>query len=112
MKKEAIIAVQEYFKEKLLNGEFEFIEFSEHITTVAIDQDYIFLLWTANGSKHLKIYENRISTMNLAFTEIEQKIIWGRLEKTLTDWRNGDLRSQKLEIYNRLKKELELEDQE
>jgi hypothetical protein len=108
MTKETILAVQEYFKQKLINGEFEIKEFSQYVIHIVIDKDFDFALWVSNGSDRLRTYEGEDSFMKLIFNEKEKKSVWKNLDKPLADFKNGDLHSQKLAAYENLRKELNL----
>ena len=46
--KEKIKEIQDYFKDKILSEDFEVSEVSEHVTTLLVDGEYKFNIWTGN----------------------------------------------------------------
>lgn len=60
--KEKIKEIQDYFREKLLKGEFEITKRERFTYTVLIDKEYKFEIWMSNGSEHRKLYCSSIGT--------------------------------------------------
>ena len=65
--------VQDYFKNKLLSGEFEVAKISECTIELLVDSEYLFVIWTGNMHlpKYRKNYSNDLSFMDLEFTNEE-----------------------------------------
>ena len=81
--KEKIAEIQKYFKDKIVNGDYEIIDICEHYPTIQIDGEYNFALWTSNEVTNIEAYMGSgKSFMKLPeFTEEEKKIIWKALEE-------------------------------
>jgi len=102
--KEKIKEINDYFVNRLVNGEYIVKESNEHITTVLID-DYRFDVWLSNGpdrvATNISVHN---SFMNLDFTPVEQQMIYSNLHNHKLEVKL----KQKLDQYEALKKELGL----
>lgn len=102
--KEKIKEINDYFVNRLANGEYIVKNSNEHMTIVLID-DYRFDVWTANGPDRIATNTSvHNSFMHLEFTPVEKQMIYSNLH-------NHDLEvkiQQKLDQYEALKKELGL----
>ena len=65
--------VQDYFKQKILNEEFEILEVTEHYVQIKIDNKYQFTIWIANGFQYFGTATNFSNFIELKFSE-SQKI--------------------------------------
>ena len=105
--------IGDYFKNKIISGEFEVISCSECTATVLIDVKYEFRLWIANEPKlHFRFYENTFITNNtlefMKFKTQEERISgWEQVNSRVQDYRQNVLKIEKQEEFNRLKKELD-----
>lgn len=66
--KEKIQEVQNYFKEKLLKGDFKIIEREQYTYIVSIDEEYKFSIWMKNDAKNRKL--NTITHLSFMMLDI------------------------------------------
>jgi hypothetical protein len=98
--------VSDYFKEKLLEGDYKFIKCNEHKATVQIDNKYMVDLWTANDIKrYLDVYEpGSILSNEISFNSEKERIkVWGHLEPYVLD----NLKKERIKDLKLLKAEIE-----
>jgi hypothetical protein len=109
--KEKIIEVQNYFKNRIINGEYEFLKCDEFKAVISVD-GFIFNLWIANGLVGFKFWEitsdeyfMRLPEMN----ENERIMAWISIEPLVIYHRYSVLRAEKLAKLESLKKELNID---
>ena len=74
MIEEKIKEVENYFIDKVVNGDYEFIGCNEHVAEIVIDKKYLFELWIANGAEHFKFYGQIIpGKKDLCFRNAKQR---------------------------------------
>ncbi|NMA74467.1 MAG: hypothetical protein GX963_09980 [Bacteroidales bacterium] len=97
--------VQDYFKNKIVSGDYRVVNKTKYAALLLIDNKYHFVIWIANGVFGLKnigdevIFKNNRSPFNvtiynfihLSFTDKEKEIIY----KGLTSRRVSKLRKKK-----------------
>lgn len=73
--------VQNYFKGKIVSGDYEIIDYDRYITGICVDEKYPFTFWTGNGAPNIGIYFDcgYKSFMDIKFIGEEKKIIWDYL---------------------------------
>jgi hypothetical protein len=102
--KEKIKEINDYFVNRLVNGEYV-VQSSEAFRVIVLIDDYRFDIWTANGpdnvSTNTAIHE---SFMHLEFTPAEKHMIYSNLKNYMLE----ETTKQKLKEYEALKKELGL----
>ena len=102
--------IQEYFKNKLISGDYEILYADHYRIHVIIDSKYVFVLWIANGESHLKIdYDYKftkdvISFMDIGFTAAERKKIWSNRIRVIAEKQAKEKADAELKEYHRLKK--------
>jgi hypothetical protein len=101
-----IIEVQEYFKIKLLDGDFKIDSVGEFTATVIVDEKFEFSLWVGNkdieGS--VRIYHgSNMNFIHLDFSVAESEKIKKIL---LEDIKKGELKSKQKQL-EKLQKEIE-----
>lgn len=73
--KNQILEIQNYFKQKLISGDYELLTpSSEHVSEVVIDNEFKFSLWTSDLKyfyQYSPVYENFILLPE--FNQTEQK---------------------------------------
>jgi hypothetical protein len=99
--KEKIQEVQNYFKTKLLRGEFEIVKREAYTYIVSIDEEYNFSIWMKNGPENRKLYKHADDNfMHIDLTEEESVLLHNLLvsdyKKFLVD-----------ELVNKKERELE-----
>jgi len=105
--------VANYFKHKIIEGEFEFKKCGEHTATVLIDEKYEFQLWIANEPKNnFDFYDSSFMVKNSADflkfrTQKERLAGWRQIKPHVQAYKNKVLKREKQKELNRLKKELE-----
>ena len=65
--KDQIKQVHDYFRDKIVNGDYEIIKLEQHTADILIDGEYKFTLWIANGNYSFGTYERSENTMQIAF---------------------------------------------
>ena len=78
--KEKIKEVRDYFKKRIVDGDYEITEVKENSIVILID-DYEFSLWTANENYGLSLYLD--SFMNVKFDRTEKLSIYNNLRPTI-----------------------------
>jgi len=71
--KDKIKEVEDYFKTKLLNGDYEITKRDQYIYTVLIDNKYIFAIWVSGDVCNRDIYVMRDNYIQISFDTIEEK---------------------------------------
>lgn len=101
--KEKIKEINDYFVNRLVNGEYVVHSVGSN-TTVLID-DYSFDIWVANGPDWIATNQAvHQSFMQLEFTKAEKHMIYSNLNNYMLEEKT----KQKIEQYNALKEELGL----
>jgi len=97
--KDKIQEVHDYFKNKLINGEFIVTSPSKYTIGVRVDDMYDFILWVGNFALPLTVALTNydISYMNITFSEEDRF----KLHKILTPY---VLNMQKYELQNEIDK--------
>lgn len=77
--------VQDYFKKKLIDGDYEEVSHDGYNLWLKIDKQYLFILWIANGVEFLCVTDDLdegsnevLSFMNIKFSEYDKKAIWSK----------------------------------
>ena len=65
--------IQNYFADKIANGNYEVGGVDGHTIEVIVDDKYPFSLWIANEALNFKTWYLKDSFMNLEFTEEQQE---------------------------------------
>lgn len=107
MEKE-IKKVEDYFKNKLLSGDFEVSETKEHTVKLIIDSKYVFTIWTGNFDipSTRRCYDGGENYMNIPFNKTESIKLHGKLSPIVNKFRKEVLLAKKKEELKRLQKEL------
>lgn len=107
--KKKIEEVQEYFKNKILAGEYEAVGLTDYVINLKVDDLFIFSFWSCNGDTNFKQYidsgyPNFIYLPE--FSEAERVSAYTLLKPTLDKMTEEILNESKLEQYNNLQTEL------
>jgi ribulose-5-phosphate 4-epimerase/fuculose-1-phosphate aldolase len=73
MKTYKIKEVQDYFKAKLLAGEFELIKCTNATISVKVDEHYTFFIWAENNVRNRELSGLDKSFIDLSFTDNEKQ---------------------------------------
>ncbi len=107
--KTKIKEVHDYFRDKIVNGEFDVVKIEEHHITVSVDRIYNFIIWTANGESPLSTYPgswNGLRTfMHLGFRVKDKEKLWPKMNKIMKDYDEKFAKKDREASYKRLKKE-------
>lgn len=110
--KEKIKEVEDYFKDKISNGDFEIKGCSEFTVQILIDNQYSFNLWVANDPKtgFNFYYHTSDEEKGITFsfnTEKERLKAWRKVKPLVEGYRNSVLKVKKEKELKRLQKEIE-----
>lgn len=112
--KTQIEKVKNYFKNKLLAGDFEIIEVSEHYCTILIDKEYPFNIWIGNMVKYpalVSIWEYGQNFMYIQFSKEERLHLYSIFLKPVNEHKRNVLINKKREELAELENELKLQDE-
>ena len=110
--KTKIKEVHDYFRDKLIKGDFKVRSIEEYYILLIIDGEYLFVIWSANESYALRAescFINRrfeYSFMDINFREKDKISLWGKIKLIIK--KHNDtvvLKAKELE-FEKLKKEL------
>ena len=109
MKKELknqIKEVQDYFKNKIIDGEYKVNKVDDYSLQVTVDGEYEFCLWTSNGVSHFRLYDGMFNFVNFEFSEAEAILALAECEEARKQAWEDKVRPQKLKQLEKLQKEL------
>ncbi|MDD4515683.1 hypothetical protein [Massilibacteroides sp.] len=106
--KDKITEIENYFKNKLLSGEFKIISINEYTLELIIDCEYTFNIWIGNYNipETRKIYKSMISFMNIELTDTQAKKLHYILSPEIRKYKNEILLEQKKKELEKLQKEI------
>ena len=100
--------VDDYFKSKVLSGDYEVIETNQHEAVLSVDDKYDFKVWIGNDMPD-NIFIYGITAFKMPkLSDSEKQKAWDILEPKLKAYNETTVKAEKLKQYNKLKKELEL----
>jgi len=104
--KQKIKELNDYFVAKIVAKDYEVVKFETFAVKIKIDDEYIFRMWLSNGVGNLSFYETGFleTFMKLSFTDAEKQIIYDNFQTGY----NAEKRAAKVEAFEKLKKELEI----
>lgn len=105
--KEMISRLQEYFMNKVLNGDFTVIRVTRYYITVEID-DYLFNFWVANGKEFFKVYITENNFMNLYIKDSDKPAMYRVIMDKAKTFYNEMHREETLKKLKDLKDELDM----
>lgn len=102
--------VHNYFRDKLINGDFKVDKIKSHEICLIIDNEYLFIIWSANKDYGVQTRGadtlNKGSFMDLIFSDKDKKTIWGKLKPIIKKHNDTVILKEKKYQYEKLKKEL------
>jgi len=105
--KTKIKEVHDYFKQKLIRGDYEIIEIKERTVLITID-GYKFSLWVANEDFSFETYSGDFNFMAITLDKEEVIKGWSVIKKHLDKhYQEVTLQNKKIQ-FEQLKKELSL----
>lgn len=101
--------VQDYFKQRIINGEFTVVDCGEHCCIIEIDK-YSFSFWIGNGKDYFKQYTSSgdPNFIYLSARNSENRRMYRSLKPHIEQYRKDILNKKKMEEYLKLQKELGL----
>lgn len=101
--KNKIKDVQRYFKDKIINQDYEIVSVTDSVRTLLIDKEYVFKLIPIPRIESFMLY-GFDNFMKLDFTDREKEEVWQLIKDDIykIDKQN------KLKEFNKLKQELGL----
>lgn len=98
--------VKEYFKNKILEGDFKLIDIEQYECTLLIDSKYPFQVWLGNfETPHLR-FVMKSSFMNIDLNDAECIYLHNLIQFHIRHYRNLKLIDKKLQEVRDLKAEL------
>lgn len=98
--------VQDYFKNKILTGDFEITEIENYSMVLKVDKIYEFVFWTGNVDIPESRKQYEFNFMDLDLTEEDHFAIDVILQPSIQDYRRNELYNQKVLELENLKAEL------
>ncbi len=71
----------DYFVQKLMDGDFEIEQETDCHVTAVIDGQYKFMLWCANTPCCFRVYEQEVATMDLKFNNSQKIKLWNKFQQ-------------------------------
>ncbi len=96
--KAKIKEIQQYFKNKLLAGEFEVKKINEYYVDVVIDGEYPFVIWVGNMFNYphtVKTWESGNNLIKLDFTKEDGLQLCSIIKPAVLKYRKNTLIAQK-----------------
>ena len=107
---EDIKEVQDYFKRKILSGDFQIEAVDTHVANITIDKVFPFCIWIGNPNTCEPYSEHWPHFIQLPkFSEDEITKCWKLFKPIVACTRAEELKTKKFNEYKRLKTELENE---
>ena len=110
-----LIKVSDYFKEKLLKGDYKFISCDDYTAEILIDGVYKFSVWISNDQPHnFEFYQSsgtctiKIGNSMKFETKKERVIAWLKIKPLIFKYKNDILLNKKREELAKLESELNL----
>ena len=102
--KTKIKEVQDYFKSKLIAGDFEILEICYHTIKVSVENEYEFSIWIANWANpsHCELYKSEPNFIVIPFTEDEKSILHDVIEPYRAEYLRSELKKEIEEKTNLL----------
>ena len=97
--REKIQEAQDYFRNKIVNGEYVIMSTHQYRSYITIDDRYHLEIWMTNGVESFCI---DFLGRNIPFTDEERKVIYTGLESRINKAKLDDLLEQKKEIDNEI----------
>lgn len=105
--KNKIKEVQDYFKAKILSGDFTVVKAEDIIVDIIIDGEFKFSIW-ANKAISFSQWKHNDNFIELEpFTQEEHKLGFNVFDPIKAEAEAERLKTTKLEEFNKLKSELE-----
>ena len=97
--------LNDYFVNKLVNADYVIKVIETHTITVIVDEEYLFRLWTANGTESLQLYAMSfdIPPIGLTFTEGEKVKIKASFDNAIKSKEAIDKENEERKELDRLK---------
>ena len=114
IEKKKIKEVHDYFRDKLVTGDFEVKEIKTHTISLIIDKEYFFRIWTSSEDFAIGTYAtgtdalNNNNFMSITFRVKDKKALWSKLKPIIKKYNDTVVLAEKKETFEQLKKELEL----
>ena len=87
MIKQKLEEIQNYFNEKVIKGDYEVVDKTEHNATILIDGEYKFRIWISSGYKYMDQFETSIFGYSgprfISLPKENRKDAWDNMSKKL-----------------------------
>ena len=106
--KENLKEIGEYFKNKLIEGDYQFNKSDKHLATITMDGEFEFSLWICGGSEGFDVYNHSDSSsfVNQYFkfsNDEDQLKAWEIIEPNITAYNKEVLIAEKTKELEELK---------
>ena len=100
--------VQDYFKNKILAGDFETIEIGEYVFQIKVDEKYQFSIWIGNWNipDNTKLYDSYYNFIMFDLTKEEAIQLKAAIMPKVKAYRTGKLIEEKRKELAKLENEL------
>ena len=106
--KQKIKEVQEYFKQKILSGDYQLLSNENLTATIIIDNKYSFYFFIPKEIENIRQWEHKPNFMNLPiFSKEDIFKLFHRLEVKINNYEIAFSNQKLLEQFEALKKEIE-----
>jgi hypothetical protein len=107
---EKLTEIGNYFKTKLINGDYEFISSNKYTAKLLFEKGIKLDVWIGNGEKHLQFYNAFIITNEfMRLKNINDiKKAWEVLSPKINEFKIKLNREEKMQLLEKLKKELKI----
>jgi len=108
---EKLKEIGDYFKQKVLEGDYKFIKCGEHTATILVNGVYVFELWIGNNPRDnfnfYNTYGKDLIYSYLCLTTQKERIkCWSKLKPHINSYKSTILKREKQREINRLQKEI------
>jgi hypothetical protein len=100
--------VQDYFKNKILKGDFKVTKVDSYYVDILVDDLYEFTFWSGNSNLPETRKQHGFNFMDLGLTTDEVVVIDSLLHKHIIDFKRNELYDVKVKELERLKLELNI----
>ena len=85
--------IQDYFKQKILNNEFEIKEIRPHVMEILVDREYRFSLWISNYGcdNYLTLFSDSYNFIDFIFSAEEKEKLHNIVIEPIKNYRKNIL---------------------
>ena len=107
---EKINEVENYFIQKVINGDYQFIKADEHNAEIKVDDKYLIKLWIANGVNNLDFYCDWVDSESILKPKLktmsQKQKAWTKINEHVKEYQRTKLKKEKQKQIDKLTAEL------